>query len=96
MRIYLAGGVSANLNPAWKYMAKKEQITEDGFIEGLKNENFWQGGESRHWIQDLASPIKENENFSSRNERDNRECNCSWRGSLHGGVGGVRPYNPQA
>lgn len=39
MFIYLAGGVSANLNPAWKYMAKTE-ISPSGFIEGLKYENF--------------------------------------------------------
>jgi len=37
--IYLAGGVSGNLNPAWKRMAKVE-ITPDGFIKGLADENF--------------------------------------------------------
>lgn len=43
MRIYLAGGVTGNLNPAWKRMAKTE-ITHNGFIKGLKDENFWRGG----------------------------------------------------
>ena len=62
MRIYLAGGVTGNLNPAWKRMAKTE-ITPNGFIKGLMDENFWRGGETRHWIQDVTSPIKENENI---------------------------------
>ena len=43
MRIFLAGGVSGNLNPAWKKMAKTE-ITPSGFVKGLADENFWQGG----------------------------------------------------
>ena len=47
IRIYLAGGVTGNLNPAWKRMAKTE-ITPNGFIKGLIDENFWQGG--RHGI----------------------------------------------
>ena len=43
MRIYLAGGVTGNLNPAWKRMAKTE-ITPNGLIRGLVDENFWRGG----------------------------------------------------
>ena len=43
MIIYLAGGVTGNLNPAWKRMAKTE-ITPNGFIKGLTDENFWRGG----------------------------------------------------
>lgn len=43
MRVYLAGGVSGNLNPAWRNMSKNE-ITVGGFIKGLFDENFWQGG----------------------------------------------------
>lgn len=43
MIIYLAGGVTGNLNPAWKRMAKTE-ITPNGFIKGLIDENFWRGG----------------------------------------------------
>ena len=58
IRIYLAGGVTGNLNPAWKRMAKTE-ITPNGFIKGLIDENFWRGGETRHWIQDVTSPTKE-------------------------------------
>ena len=43
MIIYLAGGVSGNLNPAWRRMAKTE-ITPENFIKGLEYENFWRGG----------------------------------------------------
>lgn len=43
MIVYLAEGVSGNLNPAWKRMAKAE-ITPDGFMKGLIDENFWRGG----------------------------------------------------
>lgn len=57
------GGVSGNLKPAWKAM---KENTPEAFVEALKNENFWQGGESRHWIQYATSPIKENEDISSR------------------------------
>lgn len=63
MIIYMAGGVSGNLKPAWKAM---KENTPEAFVEALKNENFWQGGESRHWIQYATSPIKENEDISSR------------------------------
>jgi len=52
MIIYLAGGVSGNLKPAWKNMARGGQITSTAFIEALRNESFLGGGESRHWIQD--------------------------------------------
>ena len=79
MRIFLAGGVSGNLNPAWKYAAK-QGVSDDNFIQGLIHENFWRGGESRHWLHSEVSPIKENEL--------GEECNYSWQGSLHGGVGG--------
>ena len=44
MRVYLAGGVSGNLNPAWRSMVRIGSISPEGFIEGLKNENFWRGG----------------------------------------------------
>ena len=43
MILYLAGGVSGNLKPAWNRMAKGE-ITPDAFLEALQNENFWRGG----------------------------------------------------
>lgn len=39
MIIYLAGGVSGNLNPAWKKVARGMTFTE-----ALVNENFWRGG----------------------------------------------------
>lgn len=39
MRIYIAGGVSGNLNPAWKRVAKGMTLPE-----ALERENFWQGG----------------------------------------------------
>lgn len=55
MVVFLAGGVSGNLKPAW---AKTKEPTPESFIEGLKSENFWQGGESRHWLHE-ASPVKE-------------------------------------
>lgn len=63
MIIYLAGGVSGNLNPAWKRVSKGES-----FKEALRHENFWRGGESRHWI--LTSPAKENEVIFSESAHD--------------------------
>lgn len=39
--IYLAGGVTGNLNPAWKKMT---ELTPNGFIRGLTDANFWRGG----------------------------------------------------
>ena len=39
MRIFLAGGVTGNLNPAWKVMSRTE-ITPNGFIRGLQDANF--------------------------------------------------------
>lgn len=44
MIIYLAGGVSANLNPAYRRMVQGCDISNNGFIKALKDENFWQGG----------------------------------------------------
>lgn len=66
MILYLAGGVSGNLHPAWSNMARSNDITERGFIEALGNATFWRGGESRHWVQDAASPDKENEGISGQ------------------------------
>ena len=43
MKIYLAGGISANLNPFFRSYCK----TKD---EGLSMKIFLAGGESRHWI----------------------------------------------
>ena len=43
MIIYLAGGVSGNLNPAWRRMAKDE-ISCEAFERALIHENFWLGG----------------------------------------------------
>lgn len=40
MIIYLAGGVSGNLNPAWGRMAKTE-ISPDGLLKGLIDEGFF-------------------------------------------------------
>lgn len=37
MILYLAGGVSGNLKPAW---SKTKEPTTESFIEGLKDENF--------------------------------------------------------
>lgn len=69
MRLYLAGGVSGNLKPAWTNMAKSD-ISDNGFKKALIDENFWRGGESRHWLQDATSPIKENENISGEYNED--------------------------
>lgn len=44
MIIYLAGGISGNLKPAWKRMVDGEDISDIGFIKALQDENFWQGG----------------------------------------------------
>lgn len=65
MIVFLARGVSGNLKPAWQKAAKRNDISLKAFTEELKNENFWQGGESRHWLHE-ALPIKENENISCR------------------------------
>lgn len=37
MRIFLAGGISGNLKPAWK---KTKEPTAESFLEGLRDENF--------------------------------------------------------
>lgn len=44
MIIYLAGGISGNPKPAWKRMTDGGDISNNGFIRALKDENFWQGG----------------------------------------------------
>ena len=41
MIIFLAGGVSGNLKPAWQ---KTKEPTPQSFTQALKDENFWQGG----------------------------------------------------
>lgn len=54
--------MTGNLNPAFRRMGKSNNITDDGFIKALKDENFWQGGETRHHVQyDVHgfSPMKE-------------------------------------
>ena len=63
MKLYMAGGVTANLNPFWKETCKRmeqgqtyESATEDSM------RIFLAGGESRHWIQDeLLETQKKNE-----------------------------------
>lgn len=44
MIVFLAGGVSGNLKPAWQRTAKRPDISLNNFTEDLINENFWQGG----------------------------------------------------
>lgn len=67
MIIYLAGGVSGNLKPAWNKTARRDDVSLSAFCEELQNENFWQKGESRHSLHDgLSSPSKENENIFGR------------------------------
>lgn len=44
MIIFLAGGISGNLKPAFRNMARNNDISQNGFIKALKDENFWQGG----------------------------------------------------
>ena len=46
MIVFLAGGVSGNLKPAWQRTAKRPDISLKAFAEDLANENFWQGGGS--------------------------------------------------
>ena len=70
MIIFLAGGVSGNLKPAYKSMAESGDISQKSFIKALQDESFWRGGESRHWLQDVTSPIKENEGISLQRESD--------------------------
>lgn len=66
MIVFLAGGVSGNLKPAWQRVAKRPDASLKAFEEELVNENFWRG-ESRHWIQDETSPLKnKNESIHGR------------------------------
>lgn len=48
MRVYLAGAISGNLNPAWKRMAGGAEISEAAFVEALNDANFLGGNE---WAQ---------------------------------------------
>lgn len=53
MLIYMAGGVSGNLKPFWKYvsaMLQKGVEYREAFDTGMKI--FLAGVESRHWIQE--------------------------------------------
>ena len=59
MVIFLAGGVSGNLKPAWQRTAKRPDMSLKTFTEELENEGFLAGGESRHFLHEIASPIKE-------------------------------------
>lgn len=59
MQIFLAGGVSGNLKPAWQRTAKRPDMSLKAFTEELENEGFLAGGESRHFLHEIASPIKE-------------------------------------
>ena len=40
MIVFLAGGVSGNLKPAWQRTAKRPDISLKAFAEDLANENF--------------------------------------------------------
>ena len=44
MIVFLAGGVSGNLKPAWQKVAKRPDASLKAFQEELINENFWRGG----------------------------------------------------
>ena len=44
MRVFLAGGVSGNLKPAWQRTARRSDISLERFEEDLISENFGQGG----------------------------------------------------
>lgn len=44
MIVYLAGGVSGNLAPAWHRMCKRNDLSKDSFLEALVHENFWRVG----------------------------------------------------
>ena len=79
MIIFLAGGVSGNLKPAWH---ETSEPTPDSFVKALHHENFWQGGESRHWVHE-ASPVKENETISCRdNVRESIKDDSCVRGGV--------------
>lgn len=43
MKMFMAGGVTGNLNPAFNKFAKTD-LSDKEFIKALKDENFWQGG----------------------------------------------------
>lgn len=59
MIMFLAGGVSGNLKPAWQRTAKRHDMSLKAFTEELENAGFLAGGESRHFLHEVASPIKE-------------------------------------
>ena len=64
MIIYLAGGVTGNLNPVWRKISRSPEIFMNGFRRVLEDEGFLAGGESRHWILYDAVPLtKENEDM---------------------------------
>lgn len=44
MIIYLAGGISGNLNPVYKRMSRSGDISVEKFEESIYHENFWRGG----------------------------------------------------
>lgn len=53
MRIFMAGGVSGNLKPFWRYVSTlllQGMDYREAFDAAMKV--FLAGGESRHWIQE--------------------------------------------
>lgn len=49
MRVFLAGGISGNLNPVLKRVAKTDKISWKTFMEVAGNEGFLAGVQGRHW-----------------------------------------------
>lgn len=58
MILYLAGGVTGNLNPVWKRM---KAPTLESFCEQMKI--FLAGGERRHWVYDPLTKEENNAGF---------------------------------
>ena len=53
MRMFLAGGITGNLNPFWRCLSQKLKTGQEFKIAGEEAMRiFLAGGESRHWIHD--------------------------------------------
>lgn len=63
MKIYLAGGVSGNLKPAWSKVAKGSDISQKAFVKELVSEGFLAGAESRPWVFEQAADIIKHKPF---------------------------------
>lgn len=77
MLIFMAGGVSGNLKPFWRYVSallSQGMDYREAFDAAMKV--FLAGGESRHWIMEGYADI------SCRNERHTSNSGLDIRGGV--------------